>query len=405
MQEAGYSAQLVGGCVRDLLLGLEPKDFDVVTDAHPEQIRALFRSARLIGRRFRLAHVHFGREIIEVATYRANPDTRPNAGEDDPVDANIFGTQEQDAHRRDFTVNSLYYDAETREIVDYVGGVADLKRGLLRVIGDPEERYREDPVRMLRAVRFAARLGFRLEPATAKPLPELASLLEAVSPARLFEEILKLFQSGYAVATYELLRQYGLFRYLFPLTEEALAHEQDGFPVTLLTRALASTDKRVQEDKPITPAFLFAALLWPPVRERAQRRIAQDGKSYEAWMSAADFVVREQLRSISIPKRFSMPMREIWEMQTRFARRNGRHAFRLFDNKRFRAAYDFLVLRAEAGEADPELARWWTEFQTADSDTREQMVQAVAAPNDEAAPAKRRRRRRRRRGAGPGPAA
>ncbi len=396
LREADYGAYLVGGCVRDLLLGREPKDFDVVTDAHPEQIRTLFRSTRLIGRRFRLAHVHFGRDIIEVATFRANPDLRPNAGEDDPEDGNVFGNQEQDAYRRDFTVNSLYYDIETRAVIDYVGGLEDLKRGLLRVIGDPEQRYREDPVRMLRAIRFAGKLGLTLEPKTAAPLRDLAFLLTTVPPARLFEEMLKLFQSGYAAQTYALMREYGLFQELFPLTERGLEEDNAAMGL-LLPRALENTDRRIAEDKPVTPAFLFAALLWPAIALET-KGLDQAANRATAWVQAVDFVVREQVRIIALPKRFSFPMREIWEMQPRFARRHGRNPFRLLENKRFRAAYDFLLLRAEIGEEAQELAQWWTDFQTADGDARERMVDAIQPPETVPGVKKSRRRRRRRRG-------
>ena len=385
---------LVGGCVRDLLLGREPKDFDVVTNAEPEEIRKIFHSARLIGRRFRLAHVRFGREIVEVATFRAAPS--PDSGETDSH--NVFGTQAEDAVRRDFTVNALYYNLADFSVMDYVGGMNDLQAGILRMIGDPATRYREDPVRMLRAVRFAAKLGFIIEPTTADPIRELASALQNVPAARMFEEVLKLFHGGYAVATYELLRHYGLFQHLFPLTEKSLERESEGFPLTLVPRALANTDARVSDDKPVTPAFLFAALLWEPVRLEVAARTAHGARSHEALEAAADYVLREQLRQVMIPKRFSVPMREIWTMQARFERRAGNQPFRLLEHKRFRAAYDFLVLRSQAGEADPELAQWWTRFQEIDDAERRQMV-ASAAPSGGPA----RRRRRRRRGGRPAP--
>jgi poly(A) polymerase len=391
---------LVGGCVRDLMLGREPKDFDVVTDARPEQIRAVFRNARLIGRRFRLAHVHFGREIIEVATFRASP--RAGAIDmDEATDAesgrllrdNVFGNQEEDAVRRDFTVNALYYNFRDDAVMDYVGGAKDLKQGILRVIGDPVERYREDPVRMLRVIRFAAKLGFRIEPASAAPIHEMGMLLMEVPPARMFEEVLKLFHSGYAVSTFELLRHYGLFKFLFPLTEDSLGREQEGFPITLLPQALASTDARVTEDKPVNPAFLFAALLWEPLRFAARERIAKGQPEYQAWQSAAEDVLRAQLRHITIPKRFSFPMREIWLLQTKFERRTGKQAWRLLENKRLRAAYDFLLLRANAGEESQELAEWWTRFQAVDPAERQAMIDALAP--SERPEGKRRRRRRR----------
>jgi len=381
LREAGYAGYLVGGCVRDLMLGHEPKDFDVVTDARPEQIKALFRNAVLIGRRFRLAHVRFGREIIEVATYRADPGVSTE-DEDEAgrrVRENVFGTQEEDALRRDFTINGLYYNPADSSVIDYVGGAADLKQGMLRTIGDPETRYCEDPVRMLRAVRFAAKLGFRIEPQTAAPLPALASLLRNVPPARLFDEALKLFHGGYALETFELLRRFGLFQFLFPLTEKSLEKEQEGFPLMLLPRALANTDKRVNENKPVTPAFLFAALLWEPVRLEAEARAARSIPPQEALQGAAEQVLHEQLRSIALPKRFSFPMREIWVMQAKFNRRNGKQALRLLEHKRFRAAYDFLLLRAETGEESPELAEWWTRFQAVDGAQRLDMIQAAPA--------------------------
>lgn len=399
LKDAGYAALLVGGCVRDLLLGREPKDFDVVTDARPEEIKRLFHGARLIGRRFRLAHVRFGREVVEVATYRAE---RADAGGPEPRDENVFGTQEEDARRRDFTVNALYYDVHTGSVIDHVGGMADLERGTLRIIGDPISRYREDPVRMLRAVRFAAKLGFRIDPATAAPIREQGAQLLAVAPARMFEEVLKLFQSGYAVQTFELLRAYGLFRFLFPQVEETLATEEQHFPRTLIARALENTDARVAEGKPVTPAFLFAALLWEPVRQRARARAAQGVRAPEALERAAEGVLRETLKHVMIPKRFSVPMREIWFMQARLERRGGALPFRLLEHKRFRAAYDFLLLRAASGEAQAELADWWTRFQEAPDAERKAMVASAAPP---AEPRKKKRRRRRRRGTSPSPTA
>lgn len=377
------------------MLGREPKDFDVVTNALPEEIKGLFRGSRLIGRRFRLAHVRMGHEILEVATFRATPVVDADGEEGEGwVDNNIFGTQEEDARRRDFTVNALYLDTANLTVVDYVGGLADLRKGVLRVIGDPEVRYREDPVRMLRVVRFAAKLGFRLDDGSDAALRALASELRRVSPARLFDEALKLFHSGYALETYELLRKYHLFEHLFPSTEQSLEVEQDGFPITLLPRALQNTDARVAEDKPVTPAFLFAAILWEPVRLDAARRIANGMHPHEAYQLAAESVLREQLQHISIPKRFSFPMREIWAMQSKFPRRTGKSAFRLMEHKRFRAAYDFLLLRAEMGEESQELADWWTRFQAVGEDERVAMTQAVE-PMPVNNTVKRRARRRR----------
>jgi len=391
LKDAGYASLLVGGCVRDLLLGREPKDFDVVTDARPEEVKKLFHNARLIGRRFRLAHVRYGRDIIEVATFRAAP--AEDDGDPHAHDNNIFGTQEEDARRRDFSVNALYYDVSDQNVIDYVGGVADLERGVLRVIGDPERRYREDPVRMLRAVRFAAKLGFRIDEATAAPIRALGELLLQVSPARMFEEVLKLFQGGYAVETFELLRTFGIFRYLFPLTEESLATEEEHFPRTIVPLALTNTDARITADKPVTPAFLFAALLWEPVRLKSAERQAHGMRGTEALERSAEEVLRDQLKHIMIPKRFSVPMREIWSMQTRFERRGGQQPFRLLEHKRFRAAYDFLILRVECGEVDRELGDWWTRFQEVGDAERRSMI-AATTPSSAARPKRRRRRRR-----------
>ena len=388
LKDAGYTAYLVGGCVRDLILGHEPKDFDVVTQARPEEIRQIFRNARVIGRRFRLCHVHFGREIIEVATYRAAPGLVQ-----DENSANVFGTAEEDAFRRDFTVNALYYDPNEGCVHDYVGGLQDLKAGLLRVIGDPEERFREDPVRMLRAVRFAAKLHFRLSPPDQALVVKLGPLLQDVAAARLFEEVLKLFHTGNAVATYEGLCAHGLFTVLFPDVGAVLG--PDARPDSLLGRALVNSDRRIAEDKPVTPAFLFAALLWEPVCQGALEAIGAGTAPIDAWSYAAEHVLREQLKIVMIPKRFSVPMREIWSLQGRFERRAGRHAFRFLESKRFRAAYDFLGLRGASDGAVAALFEWWTRFQEVDAEAREAMVAALDVPTE-----KRPRRRRRRRATG-----
>ncbi|HFD81103.1 MAG TPA: polynucleotide adenylyltransferase PcnB [Gammaproteobacteria bacterium] len=395
LKEAGFQAYLVGGGVRDLLLGREPKDFDVGTDATPEQVRQLFRNCRLIGRRFRLAHVRFGREIIEVATFRARHDEDTDADRDSArsdegriLRDNVYGTIEDDVWRRDFTVNALYYDIRDFSVIDYVGGLHDLESGTLRVIGEPEQRFREDPVRMLRAVRFAAKLGFRIDPASETVIQELGYLLEDIPSARLFDEVLKLFLGGCAVATYELLRHYDLFRILFPMTEESLGREEEGFPHTFVLRALENTDQRLAEGKPVTPAFLYAALLWEPMRLRMQE-LLEDGMSpLEAAQLAGNQITAEQVAVTSLPKRFSFPMREIWTLQPRLERRRGKAPQRTLQHPRFRAAYDFLLLRAEVGEAPEELAAWWTAFQNRDAAEQE----PVAA----AAPAKKKRRRRRR---------
>jgi poly(A) polymerase len=395
LKEAGFRSFLVGGGVRDLLLGREPKDFDVGTDATPEEIRGLFRNCRLIGRRFRLAHVRYGRDVIEVATFRANrdveaeDDVRAHSEDGRILRDNVYGTLDDDVWRRDFTVNALYYDINDFSVVDYVGGMRDLTSGTLRLIGDPQRRYHEDPVRMLRAVRFAAKLGFRVEAASEAGIFALGHLLQDIPPARLFEEILKLFLGGNAVASFEQLRRYDLFRHLFPLTEAALGREEQNFPLTFLMRALENTDQRLAEDKPVTPAFLYAALLWEPTRLRAQEFQAQDASPLEAIQIAGNQVTAEQAAVTSLPKRFSMPMREIWTMQPRFERKRGKAPYRLLEHPRFRAAYDFLLLRAEVGEAPGELARWWTDFQSVNTAEREQMLEPAAK--------KRNRRRTRRR--------
>jgi len=394
---AGYRACLVGGGVRDLLLGREPKDFDVATDASPEQVRELFRNCRLIGRRFRLAHVRFGPEIIEVATFRAGH-AEDEEGDGETTDAgrilrdNVYGTIEDDVWRRDFTVNALYYDIHDFSVIDYVGGVADLRSGVLRLIGDAGQRYREDPVRMLRAVRFAAKLGFQLDPDAATSLPVLAPLLADIAPARLFDEALKLFHGGSALATFELLRQHGLFGQLFPATERELARLHEGFPATLVGRALANTDQRVAEDKPVTPAFLVAALLWHALESERSRLEAAGREPHEAFELAADRVIADQIRRVAVPRRFTQVTREIWALQQRLLRRSPTRAAKLAEHPRFRAAYDFLALRAEAGERLEDLVEWWTEYQQVAPTEREQLFAEVAT--DEA-PTRRRRRRRR----------
>jgi len=373
--------------VRDLLLGREPKDFDVATDARPEQVYKLFRNCRLIGRRFRLAHVQFGQEIVEVATFRGHgvdgedgdgPSVE-RAADGRILSDNVYGSIEDDAWRRDFTVNALYYDIDNFAVLDYVGGLSDLKAGLIRLIGDPLQRYQEDPVRMLRAVRFAAKLGFRLDPAAEAPLHQLGHLLEKIPPARLFDEILKLFLSGSAIQTFELLRHYRLFGWLFPATERCLSHQQRHYPKILLTRALLSTDDRLAEGKSVNPAFLFAALLWEPLREQMQHLQAQGLDEVEAPQAAADAVIQAQIRHTALPRRHSLPMREIWEMQQRLTVIAGKRPLRLLAHPRFRAGYDFLLLRAESDEQAAELADWWTRFLALDEAGRARAVQPAPA--------------------------
>ena len=390
----------MGGGVRDLLLGREPKDFDVATDASPEEVRDVFRNSRLIGRRFRLAHVQFGREIIEVATFRAGQDEQladqHQTDEGMLLRDNVYGNIQQDALRRDFTVNALYYNIADFSIIDYAGGVEDLNNGILRLLGDPETRYREDPVRMLRAVRFAAKLGFRVASETESPIRELAPLLSDVPAARLFEEMLKLFLGGSAVGSFEKLRQYGLFGQLFPDTDTCLAELDHEFPLTLVLKGLENTDNRVREEKPVTPAFLFAVLLWEPVRRRAAELEATGIVPYQSVQQAASEVVSRQLKRVSLPRRFSTPMQEIWAMQARFSQTRGKRPLKLLAHPRFRAAYDFMLLRAASGEADPELAAWWTEFQEGNAD--------APPPTESGSAVRRSRRGGRRRRRKPAPA-
>ncbi len=366
LKNAGYQAYLVGGGVRDILLGLKPKDFDVATDAHPEQVRELFRNCRLIGRRFRLAHVHFGREIIEVSTFRASHnDAVDGEGHEEDgriIRDNVYGKLDDDVWRRDFTVNALYYNIEDYSIVDYVGGLEDIKKRQLRLIGIPEDRYQEDPVRMLRAIRFAIKLGFSIHPVSEQPIRKLAPLLEEIPEARLFEEFLKLFMSGQSEKTYQQLREYGLFAKLFPQTEEFL-NRGDEFIHKLLTSAFRNTDTRLAEDKPVTPAFLLAALLWVPVRDLANDHEANGLSEMDAIHLASDAVISHQISSTSMPRRFTHMARDMWALQVRLKNIRGKRPLKLLAHQRFRAAYDFLLLRAEAGENVQELASWWTEFQ------------------------------------------
>jgi poly(A) polymerase len=366
LKNAGYQAYLVGGGVRDILLGLKPKDFDVATDAHPEQVRELFRNCRLIGRRFRLAHVHFGREIIEVSTFRASHnDAIDGEGHEEDgriIRDNVYGKLDDDVWRRDFTVNALYYNIEDYSIVDYVGGVEDIKNKQLRMIGIAEDRYQEDPVRMLRAVRFSIKLGFSIHPLSEQPIRELAPLLKEIPEARLFEEFLKLFMSGQSEVTFHRLRDYGLFAILFPQTEKLL-NDGNEFICKLLSSAFINTDKRLAEDKPVTPAFLLAALLWVPVRNLANDHESNGLSEMDAIHLASDTVISHQITSTSMPRRFTHMARDMWALQVRLKNIRGKRPLKLLAHQRFRAAYDFLLLRAEAGEDIQELASWWTTFQ------------------------------------------
>ncbi|MCL4154124.1 UNVERIFIED_CONTAM: hypothetical protein GTU68_037761, partial [Idotea baltica] len=306
LKEAGFEAYLVGGCVRDLLLGFEPKDFDVATDASPEQVHKIFKRSRLIGRRFKLVHVGYGREVIEVATFRAPPEAEQHIDDQGKiVQDNVFGTLAQDAWRRDFTINALYYNIRDFSIVDYTGGIADLQAGKVRLIGDVETRYREDPVRMLRAVRFIGKLGLTLDEATEAHIKELAELLQAIPAARLFDETLKLYLSGNAVVTHQLLVKYGLFSYLFPESDRLISNQENEVAAKLLLIALENTDKRIEQGKPVTPAFLIAAILWAPMLARWQHYQDKNIPLMPALQKAANEVISAQVQRVAIPKRFT----------------------------------------------------------------------------------------------------
>lgn len=372
LNKAGYEAYLVGGGVRDLLLGKQPKDFDVATNATPDQVRRLFRNCRLIGRRFRLAHVMFGAEVIEVATFRGHHDdqddhnTVQHGRNGMLLRDNIFGSIEEDAQRRDFTINSLYYSVADFSVRDYVAGMNDLRAGLIRLIGDPETRYREDPVRMLRAVRFAAKLDMKISEETAEPIARLAVLLKGVPAARLFEESLKLLQVGYGLATYRLLRQYQLFDFLFPSLACQFTGQGDSLTERMIEQVLTNTDNRLHEGLRINPAFMFAAMFWYPLQQAAQHVARQqDISEYDAVSSSVNDILNEACRALVIPKRITTLMRDLWMLQLRLTRRHGKHAWRLMEHEKFRAAYDLLVLRTQVENSKEllQLQRWWQQFQ------------------------------------------
>lgn len=377
LKEAGFSAYLVGGCVRDLLLGLNPKDFDVATNAKPEQVYKLFRNCRLIGRRFRLAHVCFHGEIIEVATFRGHHTKLGEQAQTEQgliIRDNVYGTIEEDAERRDFTVNALYYNIEDFSLVDFHNGLGDLNARVLRIIGDPYQRYREDPVRILRAVRFASKLDFSIHPATEQPIFESHALLQNVSPARLFDEIIKLFHAGKALSAFTLLRKYGLFGYLFSQTEACLDQPGAERAHTLIKALLTSTDQRIEEGKSVSAGFLFAVILWPAL-QAVVHDFQQEGMSqYPALHEAIAQVLKRQVQQISIPKRFQVDMQEIWYLQYRMAQRTPRRVFAAIDHPKFRAGYDLLMLRAAIDDELQPLAEWWTQFQMADKTTQHKML-------------------------------
>lgn len=453
LREAGHQAFLVGGCIRDLMLGVVPKDFDVATSARPEEVKRCFRNCRLIGRRFRLAHVFFGHEIIEVATFRAasaplpgeeteddpdillevgasedNPETEAEedaARERDAQDDgdrvfdeqgrilrdNTYGTIEEDVWRRDFACNALYYSIEDFSVRDYVGGAEDVLAKRLRLIGDPVQRYREDPVRMLRAARFEAKLDFTLDPATEAPIAQLRDLLNEVPAARLFDETLKLFLTGHGVRSLEVLRRRGLLGVLYPSVEKSLAQNPGGPVEQLLIAGLANTDERVRAGKSVTPTFLFTLLLYGPIAAHIERQPAEKWGDVSTILDACDTALREAQKHVTIPKRFSLGVRDMFALQPQLERPRSRRVLRMIEQPRFRAAYDLLLLRARVGMAPQELADWWTALQSANPDTRMEMALALEAARghrggaasdtsgggeDEDGRPRRRRRRRRR---------
>lgn len=435
----GYEAYLVGGCVRDLLIGLTPKDFDVATNALPEEVKRLFRNCRLIGRRFRLAHVFFGSEIIEVATFRAasapaqadepladlDPEEGegPEISEPDEFDADVADTQGEDAHvldehgrilrdnaygsidddvwRRDFTANALYYNIADFSIWDYVGGLEDVLARRLRVIGDPETRFREDPVRMLRAARFAAKLDFTLDPPVEAAIRACSGLLASAPPARLFDETLKLFLAGHGAKSLASLRRLGLLEVLLPTVAGYLARHPDSLVEPLLVRGLESTDARVREGKSVTPTYLFALLLYGPIAQAIETLPPNRWHEAGAILDACDIAVRDLSARVALPRRFSLGVREMFALQPRLEQPRGRRALRLLEHPRFRAAYDLLRLRADLGLASPEMAAWWTQLQATAPEERGGMADGLSGGARSAGASRGPRRRRRRGGAKP----
>ena len=395
LHKSGYQAFLVGGCVRDAMLELHPKDFDVATNATPEEVRALFGNCRLIGRRFRLAHVRFGREVIEVATFRAaanhKDDDHAHDEEGRIVRDNVYGTIEEDVWRRDFTCNALYYNIADFSIWDYTGGVTDVERRRLVLIGDPDKRMREDPVRMLRAVRFAAKLGFTIDAAAEKAMAKDVPLLANVPAARLFDEFLKLFQAGFAEETFEQLRKYKLFAELFPMVDEEL--DSDPAFLEFVTAALKNTDRRIKLGKSVTPMFLIGVFLWKSTQKLAAIRRAEEKMSESQSLGLASYELgAQQQRRIAIPRRFTVPMREMLALQPRFTQTRGKRAIKLLEHRCFRAAYDFMMLLAEVGQFDSQKAEFWTNVQSQSAQEQGASFEISTEPKSN-----RRRRRRRRR--------
>jgi poly(A) polymerase len=390
LSNSGHRACLVGGGVRDLLLGVHPKDFDVATDATPEEIRALFKNSRIIGRRFRLVHIRFGRDIIEVATFRAHSEDSPKTELDTHgriLRDNTFGDIEEDAIRRDFTINALYYDIHDFSMLDYAGGLQDIEQRQLRLIGDATTRYQEDPVRMLRAIRFAAKLDFSIEASAADAIHECGRLLAVIPPARMFDEVVKLFHSGCARRVFELLREYKLLRYLVPALDEWLQEEPSELMLDFIDQALVNTDNRVNSGQPVSPGFIFAVLLWPVVLQQANQIQSDRQRMIPALAQVGETVMKRQVRHISIPRRFSQMARDIWSSQPRFHRTQGKQAQRLLEFPVFRAAYDFMCIQAMVGLFPYHLSRWWTDFQV------DQDIATVAEPEKTRRPRRRRRKR------------
>jgi poly(A) polymerase len=394
LREGGHGAFVVGGAVRDLLLGRDPKDFDVATDATPEQARALFRRSRIIGRRFRIVHVYCGADTVEVTTFRAGAQVGEE-DEDDRVTAedglilrdNVFGSQAEDAARRDFTINALYYDPEREEVWDWHGGVRDARKQTLRMIGDPATRFREDPVRMLRAARFAAKLDFHIAPETRAPIAELAPMLERIPAARLYDEMMKLLLSGHAERGVRQLRAEGLHHGLLPMLDAIL---DDPVRQPFLHAALHDTDERVRQDRSASPAFMLAGLLWFDMRGLWQDYQRQGQSPASALFAAMDDTLERQRARLAFPRRLDGMIKEIWVLQPRFEQRSGARPYRLLSHPRYRAGYDFLLIRAKGGDVPQEMADWWTRFQDAGEEARAAML----LPAGEEAPRKRRRRRR-----------
>ena len=391
LSNSGHRACLVGGGVRDLLLGVQPKDFDVATDATPEEIRALFKNSRIIGRRFRLVHIRFGRDIIEVATFRAHAEDSARTELDTHgriLRDNTFGDIEEDAIRRDFTINALYYDIHDFSMLDYAGGLQDIEKRQLRLIGDPTTRYQEDPVRMLRALRFAAKLDFSIEASAADAIHECGRLLAVIPPARMFDEVVKLFHSGKARRVFELLREFNLLRYLVPALDEWLQDDPSELMLDFIDQALVNTDTRVNTGQPVSPGFIFAVLLWPVVWHEACEIQSDRQRMIPALAQVGETVMKRQVRHISIPRRFSQMARDIWTSQPRFHRTQGKQAQRLLEFPVFRAAYDFMCIQAMVGLFPYKLSRWWTDYQV------DQDGHPAAEPTEKARRPRRRRRKR-----------